>query len=54
MIPSLTVRFIPSWFPGGLKRRASWIRSMTREMYDRPYAQAKANIVSWMKPQRKI
>lgn len=42
-----TVRYIPSWFPGGgFKRRAAWIRGMMRELYDRPYAQAKANIVS--------
>ncbi|EPS99055.1 hypothetical protein FOMPIDRAFT_1050962 [Fomitopsis schrenkii] len=39
------LRYIPSWFPGGgFKRRAAWIRGMMRELYDRPYAQAKANI----------
>jgi len=41
--PSL--RYIPSWFPGGgFKRRAAWIHGMMREMYDRPYEQAKAAV----------
>ena len=42
-----SVQYIPSWFPGGgFKRRAAWIRGMMRDMYDRPYAQAKADVVS--------
>ncbi|KAH9917056.1 cytochrome P450 monooxygenase [Fomitopsis serialis] len=43
--PSL--RYIPAWFPGGgFKRRAARIHGMMREMYDRPYEQAKAAVVS--------
>ncbi|KAH9834665.1 cytochrome P450 [Rhodofomes roseus] len=45
--PSL--RCIPTWLPGGrFKRRAARIRGMMREMYDRPYEQAKAAMARGM------